>query len=131
MAERYLDGESARSLRERFGPSETTIYRRARRQGWRKRDRPTPPDLTAEPPPAPEDLDEAARKAAGEAWRLLGRGRWAAAREHLRMAEGLARLAARLGPQAPAQNDEPEDDVFVLLRRRLDALEAETGGAGA
>lgn len=103
----YLGGLAAADVCERFGLGLSTLRARARREGWRRSDRPDPdPDLdlglTESPdeefealetdPPGPAELAE-------QAWARAGR---AVVRGRLREAQGWTRLWRELLAAADA-----------------------------
>jgi hypothetical protein len=123
----YLDGDSARLVSERFGPTVYAVRRRISREGWTKRSllvaqEAALPELDAEETAAaPSDPRAAARAALDEAVRLMRLGRTAAAMEAARVADVMARAAARLDGGSEGAVAEPEDDeaAFEAVRTKV------------
>ena len=129
IRERYLAGESAPRLAEVFDVTEAAIRARAGRQGWTKR------AMAEATSVAPADagladviagqLDgdltprEAARLALGEAVKLIRSGRMGLAGEAARVADVMGRAAARLGDEAAAEPEEPDEAAFEAVRRKV------------
>lgn len=129
VRERYLAGESAPRLSEVFDVSMPAIRKRAGRQGWTKR------ALAEATPVAPVDGElaeavaahrnddltatEAARLALGEAVRLMREGRMSLAGEAARVADVMARAAARLDGTAAEDPGEPDEAAFEAVRRKV------------
>lgn len=121
----YLDGDSARLVSERFGPTVHAIRKRIRREGWTKRSllvaqEAALPELE-ETAAAPSDPRAAARAALDEAVRLMRRGRMAAAMEAARVADVMSRAATRLDGGSEGAGAEPEDDeaAFEAVRAKV------------
>jgi hypothetical protein len=134
IRDRYLAGASAPHLAELYGLSESGIRKRARREGWRKRDLPDlapPPDsaATAVASPVPTDLGAAARQAAQAALQALSLGRLKLALDYARVAETLSRVRVRLdgraGPDPDNPQLEPDQDVLLALAERIAELKLE------
>lgn len=124
----YLDGDSARLVSERFGPTEYAIRGRISREGWTKRSllvdqEAALPELDADESAAaaPSDPRAAARAALDEAVRLMRLGRTAAAMEAARVADVMSRAAARLDGGSEGAGAEPEDDeaAFEAVRTKV------------
>ncbi|WP_298747490.1 hypothetical protein [uncultured Brevundimonas sp.] len=150
VRERYLAGESARQIGEALGPTEYAIRSRITREGWTKRslaeaksagivaaaraDREAGVAALAGPAGAdgPEALDPraAARAALDEAVRLMRRGRMAAAAEAARVADVMARAAARLDGDASADPGEPDEAAYEAVRRKVLGLDPPLLGEG-
>ena len=129
IRERYLTGESAPRLAQVFDVTEAAIRARAGRGGWTKR------AVAEATPPAPADagladviagqLDgdltprEAARLVLGEAVKLIRSGRMGLAGEAARVADVMGRAAARLGDEAAAEPEEPDEAAFEAVRRKV------------
>ena len=121
----YLDGDSARLVSERFGPTVHAIRKRISKEGWTKRSLlvaqeaalPEPEETAA----APSDPRAAARAALDEAVRLMRRGRMAAAMEAARVADVMSRAATRLDGGSEGAGAEPEDDeaAFEAVRAKV------------
>lgn len=146
----YLAGESARAVAERLGLTEYAIRKRISREGWSKRALaeaeeagvPDPPPDTgwcaaslvaAAVPEAPETPDgegpaprEAARAALEAAGRMMREGRMTAAAEAARVADVMARAAARLGDGAAADMG-PTEAEFEAVRRKVLGLPPPSG----
>lgn len=123
----YLDGDSARLVSERFGPTVHAIRKRISKEGWTKRSllvaqEVAQPELNAEETAAaPSDPRAAARAALDEAVRLMRRGRMAAAMEAARVADVMSRAATRLDGGSEGAGAEPEDDeaAFEAVRAKV------------
>ncbi len=134
----YLAGESARAVAERLGLTEYAIRKRISRQGWSKRSLaeaeeagvPDPPPdrgwcpaaipeaVEAVPEGEPLEPRAAARAALEAAARLMREGRMTAAGEAARLADVMARAAARLGDEAGV-DEEPDEAAFEAVRRKV------------
>jgi len=151
---RYLAGESAPRLAEIFDVTESAIRQRIRRQGWSKASlaeaeeagMPDPEEAMAEIAAAAAGtaaglepgLDgaeleprAAARVALDAAVRLMRSGQMTGAAEAARVADVLARAAARLEGDAAADPGEPDEAAFEAVRRKvlgLTSLSAEADG---
>jgi len=137
--ERYLAGESARQVSEALGMTEWAIRMRIQRQGWSKQalaeavagevvakaqaDAAAGAVGLAAPAGADDEaaLDPraAARAALDEAVRLMRGGRMAAAAEAARVADVMARAAARLDGDGPGDPGEPDEAAFEAVRRKV------------
>ncbi|MDY6925266.1 MAG: hypothetical protein SWI22_15055, partial [Pseudomonadota bacterium] len=134
---RYLRGESAARLAEVFGVTEYAIRKRIWREGWSKRSlaeaeaagMPEPEEAMAEIEAA-ADAEEAvdggvldpragARLALGKAIRLMRENRMTGAAEAARVADVMARAAARLDGDGPADPGEPDAAAFEAVRRKV------------
>lgn len=131
---RYLAGESAPWLAEVFDVTEAAIRQRIRREGWSKASLaeaeeaglPEPDEAPAAVATPAEDeagagLDPkaAARAALEEAVRLMRGGRMAAAAEAARVADVMARAAARLDGDGAVDPGEPDEAAFEAVRRKV------------
>lgn len=138
---RYLAGESARAVAEALGLTEYAIRKRISREGWSKRALaeaeeagvPDPPPdrgwspaalLAAElveTDPEGEALEPraAARTALEAAGRLMRAGQMTAAAEAARVADVMARAAARLDGDGPPDPGEPTEAEFEAVRRKV------------
>lgn len=131
---RYLAGETAPALAAVFGCTEAAIRKRASREGWTKRslalalDVEAPAEATTEaatePAPTPESLAPAAaaRRALDQAVRWLLAGQTGRAAEAARVAEAMARAAARLDDGAAAAADDDDEAELEAVRRRVAAM---------
>lgn len=137
--ERYLAGGSARQVSEALGMTECAIRMRIYREGWTKRalaeavaegvvaaaraDAAAGDAGLAGPPVEDEgeapDARAAARAALDEAVRLMRGGRMAAAAEAARVADVMARAAARLDGDGPVDPGEPDEAAFEAVRRKV------------
>lgn len=124
----YRQGVTAGVLERRHGISRVTLYARAARGGWTKRqlrDEAAPPVLDGEPEdqgPAPETPREAALAAVERAARALMKGETAGAADLARVAEVLARVSERLEPVGGAVVEVDDGmDGLAALKARLDA----------
>lgn len=112
VRERYLAGESAPSLARAFGIGQSTLRKRAQREGWTRmqhaaalepRRAARPADGAAPRPSSePETIrpDAALQAALAQASGLLAAGRAAEASALLKAAESLARLTQPLSARA-------------------------------
>lgn len=134
---RYLKGESAPRLAEVFKVTEAAIRQRIRREGWSKRalaeveeaGMPGPEEALAELASEAEggtegamdgaELDPraGARLALNKAVRLMREGQMTGAAEAARVADVLARAAARLDGDGPVDPGEPDEAAFEAVRR--------------
>ena len=148
---RYLAGESAPRLAEIFDVTEHAIGRRISREGWSKRSlaeaeeagMPDPETAMAEIAAAAEaeaagamdgaelDARAAARLALDEAVRLMRAGQMTGAAEAARVADVMARAAARLEGDAAADPGEPDEAAFEAVRRKVEAMIAAARAEGA
>lgn len=127
IRKRYLAGESGPRLAEVFDVTEAAIRARAGRQGWTKR------GMAEATPVAPADaglaeviaaqLDgdltprAAARLALNEAVTLIRARKMGLAGEAARVADVMARAAARLGDEAADEG--PDEAAFEAVRRKV------------
>ena len=131
---RYLAGEGAPRLAEVFDVTEYAIRQRITREGWSKRSLAEAEEAGMSDPEAPPmafraagggaddgDLDPraAARRALDEAVRLMRAGKMSGAAEAARVADVLARAAARLDGDRPAEPGEPDEAAFEAVRRKV------------
>ena len=136
---RYLKGESAPRLAEVFDVTEAAIRQRIRREGWSKRSlaeaeeagMPEPEEAVAELAAEAEaetagaidgaELDPraAARLALNKAIRLMREGQMTGAAEAARVADVMARAAARLDGDGPVDPGEPDEAAFEAVRRKV------------
>lgn len=134
---RYLKGESAPRLAEVFGVTEYAIRQRIRREGWSKASlaeaeaagMPEPEaalaDLEAEAEAGAAGAEDgaeldpraAARLALDRAVRLMRTGQMTGAAEAARVADVMARAAARLDGDGPVDPGEPDEAAFEAVRR--------------
>lgn len=91
---RVEQGESARFLADWYGVGLRTIRRRAKDEGWRRRDLMNRPH--ADPPEGATDLKSAAEMAGGRAVREMMEGSPQMAQTFARLGESLVRLLMRL-----------------------------------
>ena len=143
---RYLRGESAPRLAEAFGVTEYAIRRRIAREGWSKRAlaeaeaacMPEPEEVEAELEAAEAageaedwqvDPMAAARAALGRAARLMRKGEVAGAAAAARVADVMARAAARLEGDGGA-GEEPDEQAFEAVRRKVLGLNPPPQGEG-
>ena len=130
---RYLKGESAARLAEVFKVTEYAIRKRISREGWSKRSlaeaeaagMPEPDEAMAEIAAAAEEVEAgemepkaAARLALNKAIRLMREGQMTGAAEAARVADVMARAAARLDGDA-ADPGEPDEAAFEAVRRKV------------
>jgi hypothetical protein len=140
---RYLRGESAPRLAEVFKVTEAAIRQRIRREGWSKRalaeaeeaGMPEPEEALAELAAEAEtraagamdgaELDPraAARMALAKAVRLMREGRMTGAAEAARVADVMARAAARLDGDGGFDPGEPDEAAFEAVRRKVLGLD--------
>jgi hypothetical protein len=136
---RYLRGESAPRLAEVFNVTEYAIRQRIRREGWSKRalaeaeaaGMPEPEEALAELAAEAEaeaagtmdgaerDARAAARLALDRAVGLMRAGQMSGAAEAARVADVMARAAARLDGDGPADPGEPDQAAFEAVRRKV------------
>ncbi len=133
---RYLAGQSAPRLAEVFKVTEYAIRKRIWREGWSKASlaeaeeagMPEPATAMAELAAAVEAEDAVdvggldpragARLALGKAIRLMRQGQMTGAAEAARVADVMARAAARLDGEAEAPG-EPDEAAFEAVRRKV------------
>jgi len=142
---RYLAGESAPRLAEIFDVTESAIRQRIRRQGWSKASlaeaeeagMPDPEEAMAEIAAAAgaEELEAGAldpragaRLALDTAIRMMREGKMSGAAEAARVADVLARAAARLEGDAAADPGEPDEAAFEAVRRKVLGLDPPLSG---
>ena len=133
---RYLRGESAPRLAEVFDVTEAAIRQRIRREGWSKASlaeaeeagMPEPEEAMAAIAAAAEaeglaiggmEPKAAARLALDKAIRLMRDGRMTGAAEAARVADVMARAAARLDGEGPEDPGEPDEAAFEAVRRKV------------
>lgn len=134
---RYLRGESAPRLAEVFDVTEAAIRQRIRRKGWSKRSlaeaeeagMPDPEEALAELEAEAEGADgldgaeldprAAARLALDKAVRLMRAGQMTGAAEAARVADVMARAAARLDGDGEFDPGEPDEAAFEAVRRKV------------
>ena len=143
---RYLAGESAPRLAEIFDVTEYAIRQRIRREGWSKASlaeaeeagMPDPGEAMAEIAAAAgaEELEAGAldpragaRLALDKAIRMMREGKMSGAAEAARVADVLARAAARLDSEA-ADPGEPDEAAFEAVRRKVLGLDPPLSGEG-
>jgi hypothetical protein len=129
--EMFQAGAAASVVAETFDVGISNLHRRAREEGWRKRDLPDLPDRPSVPGEEsaaagalPVDVRGAAVAAMSQAARLMTQGQFARATEAMKAAEMFGKLAERL-PVSPVAE---ADDATVLddLRRKIIALSSGT-----
>lgn len=133
VREDYLSGVSARVCAQRYGVGESNLKRRAREEGWLKRDQArrieaqrfaaTPafaPPL--DPGPAPEPV-EAAMQAAQEAARRAARGDGRGALEILKASEALIETEGAILAHRREAADELEREIRLARDRLAQAEE--------
>lgn len=139
----WIGGKTAPWLCDKYGMAERTLHARQHREGWTRKALAERAPL----PPVAMELDEilevlslddmtprvAARMALDAAVRLVCAGRMAMANEASRVADRLARTAARLEAVTHDEEDTPSDEaVLAAVRARVVALAAEkAAGAGS
>ncbi|MBX9460985.1 MAG: hypothetical protein KL785_07790 [Brevundimonas sp.] len=136
---RYLRGESAPRLAEVFDVTECAIRQRIRREGWSKASLaeaeeaglPEPEEALAALEAEAEaeaaggldgaELDPraAARLALDKAVRLMRAGQMTGAAEAARVADVMARAAARLDGDGGFDPGEPDEAAFEAVRRKV------------
>ncbi|GAA0869653.1 hypothetical protein GCM10009116_14890 [Brevundimonas basaltis] len=133
---RYLAGQSAPRLAEVFNVTEYAIRQRIRREGWSKASlaeaeeagMPDPEEAAAAPAAeaaadgfedAELDPRAAARTALEAAVRLMKIGQMTGAAEAARVADVMARAAARLDGDGPGDPGEPDQAAFEAVRRKV------------
>ncbi|MFN3931480.1 MAG: hypothetical protein ACK4JY_07000 [Brevundimonas sp.] len=131
---RYLRGESAARLAEVFGVTEYAIRKRIWREGWSKRSlaeaeaagMPEPEEAMAEIVAAAEGVEAgtmepkaAARLALERAIQLMRGGEMCGAAQAARVADVMARAAARLDGDGPEDPGEPDAAAFEAVRRKV------------
>ncbi len=121
----YQAGATAPAVAEAHDLGVSNVYRRARQEGWRKRDLPDePPTPPAEADPEEDavvDVRGVARAAIGQALKLVRLGQFARASEAARAAEMIGRLVALL-PEPAMADATDEAAVLDALRRKILAL---------
>ena len=140
---RYLKGESASRLAEVFKVTEYAIRQRIRREGWSKRSlaeaeaagMPEPEEALAELAAGAMDGAEldpraGARLALDKAVRLMRAGQMTGAAEAARLADVMARAAARLDGDGPVDPGEPDEAAFEAVRRKVLGLDPPLPGQG-
>ena len=139
----YQAGATAKALAEDYGGTERTLYSRARRDGWLRKDDPPPPGTGLTPleadaavrglgaddaVPGPDaacraltadaSLGEAARAAATTAIAMLRDGHTASAYAHARLAGTLERLARGSAMEGGEDPTEPGRRAALDFLRR-------------
>jgi hypothetical protein len=145
---RYLRGESAPRLAEVFDVTEYAVRQRIRREGWSKASlaeaeeagMPEPEEALAELEAeagggldgAALDPRAAARLALDEAVRLMRAGQMTGAAAAARVADVMARAAARLDGDGGFDPGEPDEEAELeAVRRRVEEMIATARAEGA
>lgn len=135
----YEGGESGPSIARRFDVGLSNLRKKARLEGWtrkdiaQKLDGELEPARETAPPPVPQgppvDPQTAVETAMQRASSLLAQGRGAEAQTLIRSAEALAKLAERAGEAAAAAAEQPSEEEAIaqyMAERDADIIDQAT-----
>lgn len=133
VREDYLSGVSARVCAQRYGVGESNLKRRAREEGWLKRDQARRIDAQrfatatgAAPPPDPgpaPDMLEASQEAAREAARRAARGDGRGALDLLKASDALIENAGHVLAHRQKMSDQLETEIRLARDKAAQAEE--------